>query len=412
MCEHTKLFFICARTHRNYIFPVYAHSKIYILFFCVVFLDYFKPKHSLVLPGSMNKRITIKDIAIKAEVSTGTVDRVLHNRGNVAPEVKKRVMEVVEELGYKRNILASALAYNRTYQVIALIPNPQKDPYWEQTNIGINKAIKSVQNYGVLVDFIYFNYNDPKSFRDCAAQVLDKNPAAVLFSPMFNEEATWLLQQCKELGISHVMINTNLDNADSLSYIGQDSYQSGVLGARLLNFGLLDGQSACILNLDYSTKSAHHLIEKERGFRAYFSKEVSKEIQIFRENFEDFEDENKLRSFLKTLLEQHRILHGIFVTNSRIHKIVDSLNDLTDRNIKLVGFDLIEPNLKFLYENKINFLINQNPVEQGFQGIMSLFNHLVLKESVEKIQYLPLDIVVKENVEYYLRKQQNFEMVV
>ena len=50
----------------------------------------------------MKKRVRIKDIADKAGVSTGTVDRVLHDRGRVAPNVKKRVLEVVDELGYER----------------------------------------------------------------------------------------------------------------------------------------------------------------------------------------------------------------------------------------------------------------------------------------------------------------------
>ncbi|MBK8562117.1 MAG: hypothetical protein IPN76_01915 [Saprospiraceae bacterium] len=54
----------------------------------------------------------------------------------------------------------------------------------------------------------------------------------------------------------------------------------------------------------------------------------------------------------------------------------------------------------------IDFLINQNPVEQGYLGITCLFNHLLLKTTVEKVQYLPLDIVVTENVDYYLRRQK------
>lgn len=360
----------------------------------------------------MKKRVTIKDIADKAGVSSGTVDRVLHNRGNVALDVKKRILKVVDELGYERNLLASALAYNRTIRMIALIPYPEEDPYWKQTHIGILKAAKSVQHYGLIVEFIHFEYFDPKSFIKCGEEALKKKPEAILFPPMFLKEAHWLLEQCMNLGIPNVMINTNLENVDSLCYIGQDSYQSGILGARLLSFGLNDGEAACILNLDYSTKSAHHLIEKERGFRDYFSDNVDKEVQILRENFENFDDSTQLRKFLKNLLDEHPSLRGIFATNSRAYKVVDCLNEITDRDIKIVGFDLIDTNLKYLYENKIHFLINQNPTEQGFQGIMNVFKHLILKESVEKFQYLPLDIVVKENVEYYLRKQLTFEMIV
>ena len=40
----------------------------------------------------MQKKVRIKDIAHKAGVSTGTVDRVLHNRGYVSEDAKQKVL--------------------------------------------------------------------------------------------------------------------------------------------------------------------------------------------------------------------------------------------------------------------------------------------------------------------------------
>ncbi len=357
----------------------------------------------------MKKRIRIKDIADKAGVSTGTVDRVLHDRGNVAPGVKTKILEVAKDLGYERNPLASALAYNRTVRVATLLPDPEKDPYWKQTDIGVQKALKAVRHYGLLSEPIYFGLFSPKSFVASARQALEKKPSGILFPPIFSEEARWLLEQCKERDIPTVIINTNIKDATPLCYIGQDSYQSGVLGARLLNFGLSSGQTCCILNLDYSTKTAQHLLEKERGFKDYFQGNGNKQVEIIREDFEGFNDRGQLCSFLKKLIGEHLSLHGIFVTNSRTYKVADCLHEITDRNIKIIGFDLIDANLRYLHENKINFLINQNPVEQGFQGVMNLFKHLILKKEVNKVQFLPLDIVVKENAEYYRQRQMTFE---
>ena len=123
----------------------------------------------------MKKRVRIKDIADKVGVSTGTVDRVLHNRGNVAADVKAKVLKAVEELGYERNHLASALAYNRTMKVAVLLPNPKMDPYWTQTDKGVLKAAKFVQNYGLVLDIIHFDLFDPTSFANCAKIALKGN---------------------------------------------------------------------------------------------------------------------------------------------------------------------------------------------------------------------------------------------
>ena len=47
------------------------------------------------MPSGKNTVVRIKDIALKAKVSTGTVDRVIHNRGRVAEDVKERVLKIL-----------------------------------------------------------------------------------------------------------------------------------------------------------------------------------------------------------------------------------------------------------------------------------------------------------------------------
>jgi len=76
--------------------------------------------------------IRIKDIAAKAGVSTGTVDRVLHNRGRVAPDVEKRVLDILAEVNYQPNMIARALGSKKVYRIAVLIPDPTYDNYWRE----------------------------------------------------------------------------------------------------------------------------------------------------------------------------------------------------------------------------------------------------------------------------------------
>ena len=48
-----------------------------------------------------DKKVTIKDVAQLAGVSKGTVDRVIHNRGEVSAESFRKVQEVVRKIDYK-----------------------------------------------------------------------------------------------------------------------------------------------------------------------------------------------------------------------------------------------------------------------------------------------------------------------
>jgi LacI family transcriptional regulator len=352
----------------------------------------------------MKRRIRIKDIAERTGVSIGTIDRVLHNRGHVSAEVREQVLKVMAEMGYEPNIMARTLAQNRILRILALLPDYRQDPYWVQPKEGVEVAAAAVEHYGVRVEFRFFALFEPADFAEKAAAAVAEQPDALLFAPLFLKEGKHLLEETARHGIPTVMINTNIPDTEALSYIGQDSYQSGVLAGRLLNFGLHDGDHAMVLNLDKDVSNARHLMDKERGFKDFFESIPDKTITIHAAALEDFDRPDLLKSWLDDHFKRYPALHGFFVTNSRAYVLVRALDPDLVKNIKIVGFDLIEPNLQLLADNKIRFLINQNAWHQGYLGILTIVQKLILKKEVRREQFLPLDIIVRENVEYYLKR--------
>jgi DNA-binding LacI/PurR family transcriptional regulator len=59
------------------------------------------------------KHATVKEIARRARVSIGTLDRVLHDRGEVSADTKARLEAIIPSLGYKPNVLARRLSLDR-----------------------------------------------------------------------------------------------------------------------------------------------------------------------------------------------------------------------------------------------------------------------------------------------------------
>lgn len=360
----------------------------------------------------MKNRIRIKDIAEKAGVSTGTVDRVIHERGNVSEKARQKVLRVMAELGYERNIIASTLAYNRRFRIAVLLPDYQSDIYWLQPMQGVEKAQRALQHYGVEADFYFFDLFEPDSFLQQVRKIWRKKPDGILFAPVFSQESQILLEKSRQAQIPNVMINTRIETENTLCYIGQHSRQSGFLAARLLDLLLQDRQGVLLLNLARGVTNAQHLLDKEEGFRAYFAQNDRKHIDIIKHTFSQFQNNTELTAFLNGVFRENPHINGVFVTNSRVYRVAECLDRQWLDRIKLVGFDLIGPNLKLLQQGRLHFIINQNPVQQGYLGVVNLVNHLILKQKVEPVQYLPLDVVMKENVEYYLRREQSFQMIV
>ncbi|MCF2503082.1 LacI family transcriptional regulator [Dyadobacter sp. CY107] len=354
----------------------------------------------------MKKRIVrIKDIAEKAQTSKGTVDRVLHNRGRVADDVRERILSIIKELNYEPNFIAQSLKSQRTYNLAVLIPDPDADSYWEAPKIGLEKAEKELRQYGVYISLFIFNSHEEQSFIAKAREVSKEHPDGLLIAPVFYKEALPFFEEWAGLNIPYVLFNTQIEHVNPLCYIGQDSYRSGSLAAKILSFGLQSPGTVLVAHVNEDISNSAHLITKEAGFRDYFKSDkhdskfkiISKEI--------NFPDGETLDDQLDAILIAEPDLNAVYVTNSKAFEVASYLEKKALKHIKLVGYDLLTPNLNYLEKEIINFLINQNPLGQGYWGIHQLANFLVFKKDIQPIKFLPLDIITKENLDYYLDPQ-------
>ena len=85
--------------------------------------------------------VTIRDVAETAGVSVSTVSRVLNNKDDVAPETRRKVQGVIENLGYTSSLAARSMRSRRT-NVIGLVMTDVGDPFSVQVMRGINRAIE------------------------------------------------------------------------------------------------------------------------------------------------------------------------------------------------------------------------------------------------------------------------------
>jgi LacI family transcriptional regulator len=357
-------------------------------------------KKSFSLNMTLGKNIRIKDIARLAGVSAGTVDRVLHNRGRVSEEALKKITAVMEQIDYKPNLIARTLGSNKKYTIAVLFPDPSFDPYWEQANLGIELAQSEWTQYGVRVDIFLFDLLDKDSFQKTSQKVLQAEPDGIVAAPIFYHESLPVFQLFKDKDIPYVLFNTNIPEVDPMSFIGQNLYESGRVGAELMNIGQQEPGTFAVLHIDEDIHDSLHLLEKEKGFRDYFAERKKSKFQIvdFILNPKEHSFKNKLRDLLAD-----DGLKGVFVSTSKGTAVAASfLKEFGKKNIRLIGYDMLEENMTFLQEGFIDFLINQNPKRQVSLGISHLINHLMFKRPAPKMDLFPLEVITTENLKSYL----------
>ncbi|HEY9002480.1 MAG TPA: LacI family DNA-binding transcriptional regulator [Mucilaginibacter sp.] len=345
--------------------------------------------------------VRIKDIAQKAGVSTGTVDRVLHNRGRVAPDVEKRVLDILAEMNYEPNLIARALGSKKVHHIAALIPDPACDNYWREPQLGVEKAENAVKQYGVHVHQYIFNPYEVSSYVEQVKKLTESNPDGIFLSPIFYHDTLSFFKDWRDKNIPFVLFNTHIAESGALCYVGQDSYQSGLLAGRLIHYGQPQPCTILILHIDEEIKNAAHLAKKEEGLRDYYlSNDPGQTHKVITAEL-SHPDQPGFEEQLYQIIDSEPDLKCIYVTTSKSYEIAACLAHRNIDHIKLVGYDLLPKNINYLNSGAISFLINQNPKGQGYWGIHQLVNHLVFKKEVPALKYLPLDVVTRENASYY-----------
>ena len=348
----------------------------------------------------MQQKITIKQIAEMAGVSRGSVDRVLHNRGNVSPEIKKKIDTVLQEINYQPNISASLLARNSSFEILVIIPKSDEDSYWELPAQGIKEGVEKLSHYPIKISWLLFRNDKVASFEKVVKTALVLKPDAILLAPVYKTESQRFIKAIKQKQIPIITINTQLGVGSTVPYVGQDSYQSGIIAGRLYDLLIPDLKNLLITNLGSNTQNAQHVMSKEAGLRHYFSNRANMKINTI--EIDNFDDVNQVKQLVAQQVDFKT--QGIFVTNSRTYKLVNAVgHEIQSNNIKIIGYDLIKPNVKLLKDGVISFLLNQNPKKQGLRAVEMLIQKLLFKQKLPGEAHLPIDVVMKENCDYFYK---------
>jgi LacI family fructose operon transcriptional repressor len=122
--------------------------------------------------------LSIKDVADAAGVSTATVSRVLADKPHVRPEIRERVLAVVEELNYRPNRVARSLRVQKS-NIIGLIVSDIQNPFFT----AVSRAVEDMAHEHELSVFLCNTDEDPKKEKLYLDLMRDENVAGIILSP-------------------------------------------------------------------------------------------------------------------------------------------------------------------------------------------------------------------------------------
>ncbi len=351
----------------------------------------------------MTQKIRIKDIAERAGVSVGTVDRVLHKRPNVSKPAREKVEKALKEMNYQPNMYASALAYNRSYTFYCIIPKHASEAYWEEIEQGISKAVELRRDFHIDVKVMYYQRFKNDTFVEQYTKCLDANPAGVIIVPAELEVTRRFTDILHERDVPFILLDSYLPDLKPLSFFGQDSFQSGYFAAKMLMMLAKEEKEIMLMK---QTKDGHvaskQQANREVGFRHYM-KDHFPSVTIHEVELPLDEERKRYDGTLEKFFSTHPGVHHCITLASKAHIVGEFLLKTNRRNVQIMGYDLVGKNVECVHQGSISFLIAQHAFMQGYSCVETLFRAIVLKKEVPPVNYMPIELLMKENIVFYKR---------
>ena len=326
-----------------------------------------------------DNRITVKEVARKAGVSTATVSRTFNKDPRVRTETKQRVMEAAKALNYRLNDAARSLKTNKTRIIGIVIPYLQNEFFMEIAE-GIESFLKK-QDYHLIVSN---SNNEPESEREAITLLQEKSVDGMLIIPCREDGSH--LSDTLHTDIPIVVIDRRYNNIDFPSVLTDNFQGAYKLTHKLIDSFHPDKPPAFIGGYSYITTAEErylgyiHAVE-EAGY------EVDKAL-ILRDEFDKSQGGYRAMEMLLRMAERPLT---IFVANYFMH--IGATEYLLEHSIPLEDVRIAAFDYSPMYAllRYCKHFVSQPRLYMGEVAIDMLLNMIAGKEISEDKRIIRLN---------------------
>ena len=346
------------------------------------------------IPTEHRKRITIKDVAQAAGVSTQTVSRVVNKFSYVSEETRQRVEEVVEQLGYRPSTLARSLIQQRSY-TLGVVTFGLKYIGPSRT---LNGVADKADELGYMLLMKELDNFDINSIDDVIDSLLARQVDGIIWvAPEIGNNHSWLDERLEKIPVPVLFLA--MEPREGISSVATDNYQGAILAAQ----HLLDCGRTKIGHIS-GPLSWWEADERKRGWRDTLIKAgLDASDQHCKEG--NWSSASGEQAFIQ-LLEVFPNLDAVFVANDQM--ALGVLREAHRKGIRIpeqlavIGFDnlpesayfypsltTISQDLQMLGEQSVQYIVEMIQARQGNQLVIAQSRFiqptLIVRESTKRV---------------------------
>lgn len=328
-------------------------------------------------------KITMSQIANVVGVSRGTVDRALHNRKGVNPQIAEQILTVAKELGYRPNFAAQALKQQKKLKLGFALP--QSGGFWQDVSKGIDQAVKELEDCNTEIYVRRFTQYNGADELQCLNELMELGVDGLAVVPINDLRIKTRLAEISASGVPVIFVNQELNDAEdvnALCYIGSDYVLSGRTAAGILK--LCHHKEKIELGIFSGSKNMHSQSTRITGFLQEMERLGLNfhliDIISFSRSKADAGNDNVPSSYDISLnfLKKHPEATALFTAGGPAHAVAKAIYDSGRADsIIHVAFDLHDVTNEWLQNGGITVIIGQESSVQGYMPLKMLFDYCI-----------------------------------
>lgn len=342
------------------------------------------------------KSAGIKEIAAAAGISIGTVDRALHNRPDVNPTTRSRVLKIAKGLGYKPNLAARSLKLNRHLRIAAYFPRHIAS-FFDPLRSGIREAAQAVQSVTIDLDFRTYPHLGEGDLK-MLEEDLERGYDGILMTPGNPVRIESIIRKFAERGTAVVCVASDAPRTNRLASVSVDAATSGSIAAEL--FGRVHQTEGTVATITGDLNTLDHA-EKLRGFAATLAT-MAPHLTLL-PAIESHDRPREAYRATLALLKRKPQPVGIYINTAISIPVLQALeeNGLCGR-INLITTDLFPELVPLIESGRILATLYQRPFTQGRQALETICRYLIDGVQPQPITRLAPHIILRSNLPLFL----------
>lgn len=337
------------------------------------------------------RKTTIVDVALKAGVSTATVDRVLNGRPGVSAANRHRVLHAAKELGYLPFEGMVALP-SRPVHLEFFIPMIQ--------NGFMGELVASIRKFAATVPLVAscnvraLDGFGPESILP-ALETISLRTSGIGIVAADHPRSREAIRRVCEAGLRVVTIASDVPGSGRSAYVGVDNTIAGRTAALLM--GRMAGRGDGTIGLFVGSRAYDGHQSREAGFRAVLERDFAS-LRLL-PPIETGESSDRTRVAMTHLLRGNPQLAGVYCVGAGRTGIVAALEDVGPaRRPIVVMHDLTDRTHAWLADGTIDVVIDQNVQLVGEQAVIRLLGAIATSAPQLLLKDIEPRIILRENI--------------